>query len=138
MLMAVAGLIAVILVAFVIGALFYFVLKNRGPWGSFWTFFIVLFLGVYLAHIWVRPIGPVYWGVAFLPLLFVGLVIALLLAAATPSNRKKDFTNRNYPTASQADKGDEIPFRDDHVMLGIFFWTALFLLIALLVAGIYY
>ncbi|WP_128396984.1 hypothetical protein [Botryobacter ruber] len=136
--MSVAGLIAVILIAFVIGALFYFVFRNRGPWGSFWTFFLVLFLGVYLAHIWVRPIGPVYWGVAFLPLLFVGLLIALLLAAAAPSRRKNKDTSRNHPPAGPAAVRDEVPFRDDQVMLGIFFWTALFLLIALLVAGIYF
>ena len=42
---------------------------------------LVLLLIVWAASIWTRPIGPVYWGVAWIPLFFIGLIFALLLAA---------------------------------------------------------
>lgn len=135
--MPVIGFIAVILISFVIGAVFYFVFERRGPWGSFWTFFIVLFLGVFMAYVWVRPAGPVYWGVAIFPLLFVGLLFALLLAAATPPVRNRKLRKRDGPVVPEQEL-EEITPEDDRTALGIFFWTALILFIALLLAGIYY
>ena len=130
--MPLAGFLAVLLISFIIGALFYFVFKNKGPWGSFWTFFLVLFLGIYLAYVWVRPVGPLYWGVALYPLLFIGLLFALLLAAASPPRYR-----RNYRKPS-ADPGQEPTPEDNRAVLGIFFWTALILFIALLLAGLFY
>ena len=75
------GILAAILVAILISAIFYYALKARGPWGSFWSFFLVLLLIIWAAELWVRPIGPVYWGIAWIPLFFIGLIFALLLAA---------------------------------------------------------
>ncbi|MDX5480900.1 MAG: hypothetical protein LPK07_04395 [Hymenobacteraceae bacterium] len=132
------GLLAVIIIAFVIGALFYFIFGSRGPWGSFWTFFIVVFLGILLAYVWVRPTGPIYWGVAFFPLLFVGLLFALLLAAASPPSerfkRGPRATRPDDPTLPPKDT----PPENGKSILGVFFWTVLILFIALIMAGIYY
>lgn len=75
------GVLGAILIAIFISAIFYFALNARGPWGSLWTFFLVLLLVVWAASLWVRPIGPVYWGIAWIPLFFVGILMALLLAA---------------------------------------------------------
>lgn len=75
------GVLAAILIAILISAIFYYGFSSRGPWGTFWTFFLVLLLIIWAASLWVRPVGPVYWGVAWVPLLFIGLIFALLLAA---------------------------------------------------------
>lgn len=75
------GIIAAILIAILISAVFYYGFSYTGPWGSFWTFFLVLLLIVWAASLWVEPVGPVYWGVAWVPLFFIGLIFALLLAA---------------------------------------------------------
>ncbi|MFD2515214.1 hypothetical protein ACFSRY_15175 [Pontibacter locisalis] len=136
--MSPAGFIAVLLIAFIVGAVFYFLFKSKGPWGSFWTFFLVVLLGVSLAYVWVRPFGPVYWGVAFFPLLFIGLLFALLLAAATPPGRNRNATRRGYSPGTPEDGQSEISPEDDRTVLGIFFWTAVILFAALLIAGIFY
>mgnify|MGYP005748569037 CR=1 FL=1 len=132
--MPLAGFLAVLLISFVIGALFYFVLKNKGPWGSFWTFFVVLFLGVFLAYVWVRPVGPLYWGVALYPLVFIALLFALLLAAASPPRNRRNSRRPLPPTPSQ----NQPNLKDEQAELGIFFWTALILFISLLLAGIFF
>lgn len=75
------GVLAAIFIAVLIAAIFYYGFSSRGPWGSFWTFFLVLLLVIWAASLWTRPVGPVYWGVAWVPLFFVGLIFALLLAA---------------------------------------------------------
>lgn len=75
------GILAAIVIAVLISAIFYYGFSARGPWGSFWTFFLVLLLIVWAASLWTRPVGPVYWGVAWIPLFFIGLIFALLLAA---------------------------------------------------------
>lgn len=82
------GILGTILVAILISALFYYAFNARGPWGSFWSFFLVLLLIIWAASLWVRPIGPVYWGVAWIPLFFVGLLFALLLAAIPTSDTR--------------------------------------------------
>ena len=83
------GILAAILVAILISAIFYYALKARGPWGSFWSFFLVLLLIIWAAELWVRPIGPVYWGIAWVPLFFIGLIFALLLAAVPTYDEDK-------------------------------------------------
>ncbi|WP_460924939.1 hypothetical protein [Pontibacter brevis] len=85
-------------------------------------------MGVFLAYVWVRPFGPIYWGVAFFPLLFIGLLFALLLAAATPPRHGTTYTRKEYDTLDR--KAEESP-EDDKAVLGIFFWTAIILFISL-------
>src|SRR5690554_2810725 len=77
--------IGVIIVALVISLLFFYALSARGPWGTLWTFFIIILLVVWASSLWITPIGFVYWGVAWIPLFFVGILVALLLSAMPPS-----------------------------------------------------
>lgn len=77
----IGGIIAAIFIAILISAIFYYGFSARGPWGSFWTFFLILLLIIWAASLWTRPVGPVYWGIAWVPLFFIGLIFALLLAA---------------------------------------------------------
>lgn len=86
----IGGVLSALLIALVISALFYYAFNATGPWGSFWTFFLVLLLIIWAASLWVHPIGPVFWGIAWIPLLVVGLVFALLLAAIPTESSRED------------------------------------------------
>lgn len=62
--------------------------RHRRPW-SFWTILGVLFLVGLTLAIWVRPVGPVIYGFAWLPVFMGSLVVALLMLAlgTTPGER---------------------------------------------------
>ncbi len=56
--------------------------RRSNQWQHFWLFLFLLFLGLFSAALWLPPVGPVWYGVAWLELLLVGLVLALLISAA--------------------------------------------------------
>lgn len=139
--MSTASVIAVILIALVIAAIFYYGFNSRGPWGSFWTFVLVIGFGVLIAAVWARPVGPVWWGIAWFPLIFIGLLFALLLAAATPTARGKDYPTRRTGYVEE-DPGLNEPIvkeddgAEDAAAVGILFWAMLTLFFLIVVLGI--
>ncbi|MFP4060042.1 MAG: hypothetical protein ACOCXD_00495 [Bacteroidota bacterium] len=109
--------------ALLIGLIFYYVFKVSGPWGSLWTFLLVLILGGIAAALWVEPVGPVYYDVAWVPVFFVVLLFALILAAATPPRR-----GRRVTTDTEKEEIEAIGIAG----LGLFFWfLLLFFIIAI-------
>lgn len=126
--------IAIIFFAIIIGALFFFGLRRTGPWGSFWSFILILFLGMWLVQIWVVPYGPQYWGVAWLDLLLVGFLLALLLAAASPTRyvppRDRDITDEELIKAQKTEMAR------GPAALDIFFWIMLLFFIVLVLIGL--
>ena len=123
-------IILTIIAAILIGILFYYVFKTTGPWGSFWTFLLILVLAGLAAEAWITPYGPVYYDVAWLPTLFVIILFALLLAAASPSTRREtDYieTTGTEPPATNAAA----------VALGVFFWFLLLFLFIAVFWGIF-
>jgi hypothetical protein len=135
----VGGVIAAILVAILISALFYYGLNARGPWGSFWTFFLALLLIVWAASLWVRPIGPVYWGVAWIPLIFIGIIFALLLAAVpTYDTRPYDGTRTDVREEIPADEAEIESRREAEATaaaVGWIFWTFVLILLIAIIIG---
>lgn len=79
------------------------------------VFFFVLFLAGLASQHWITPIGPVYWGIPWLPLIFVLLIFTFLFAAPSPWQHSKNNVN-GQPSPSTA-------------AISIFFWLLLFLLI---------
>ena len=93
-----------VLLALVVGSFFYYVFKYTGPWGSFWTFILVLIMAGVAASVWVEPFGPMIYNVAWMPVLFVILLFALLLAAVTPPRyRTKDPARDDLTDVSNKD-----------------------------------
>ncbi len=72
------------LIGVFVGSFFYYVFKFTGPWGSFWSFILVLIMAGLAASVWLEPFGPMVYNLAWAPVLFVILLFALFLAAATP------------------------------------------------------
>lgn len=120
--MNVFEIIAAFVFAAFIGLFFSFVFRIKGPWGKLWSFILVLFLIIWASELWVTPMGPTWQDVAWLPLLIVGIVTALLLAALSPRMPRKG-TPQNIPPT--------------YYGTGIFYWIFVFTIIIIIIAGIF-
>lgn len=56
----------------------------RGEGWAALLFFVLVFLASWAGGLWVRPVGPVFWGVSWLGFVLVGLAMALLLTSLSP------------------------------------------------------
>ncbi len=122
-------IIVIALAAIVIGSLFFFVFKAAGPWGSFWIFILVLILAGWAAAAWVRPIGPVYWNISWIPVLFVIILFALFLAALTPTRRESEIIEKTHEREPHTE--DAAAFT-----LSFFFWAFIIFLFAAVIGGL--
>jgi hypothetical protein len=120
-----ADLLLALAVALLLTAIFSAGFRNRGPWGAWWIFLLVVFLATWAGGLWLVPFGPTVFDVAWLPFLFVGLIAALLLAAAVPPARPP----RTYGEAVAEARAEEAAV----AAFSIFFWV---LLVGLAVAVI--
>lgn len=125
--MSALSILYFISIALIITIFFFFVLRVRGPWGSTWTFFLVILLAILAADVWINPIGPYFADTYWLPPLAVGIFIAILLAATTPSP-----TMRNRVEQEKNEIAEENP---GVIALGTFFWFLLIFLLVLVVLG---
>ena len=117
-------------------ALVFAAFNNRGPWGNFWIFFIIIFLGMWLIGLWFQPAGPVWNGVAWLDLLIVGIILSLLLgAAAEKQNKDQEFPRTPEGEVDLVEAARQEP--GAMILSGIMFWMFMALLIALVVIGIW-
>lgn len=115
--MTLPEIIISIFLALAIGLFFYYVFKVSGPWGSFWVFLLILTLAALASEAWLTPFGPTIYGASWLGAFITVFIIALLIAAATPTRR--EITREPVP-------GDE-PITDEPgvVALSAFFWIFL-------------
>lgn len=129
-----------IIVALIISSIFYFALRSRGPWGSFWSFFLVIMLAVWAASIWIVPVGYVYWEIAWIPLFFIGLIIGLLLAAVSSSSNKNYYKGQRGDvldkamTSEESRKNAELE-ENTFAAIGILFWLFIGLMILAIIVG---
>ncbi len=118
------GIVIPIVVAILVALVFYFVLKNTGPWGSFWTFLLILILAGFAAEVWIPPFGPIFRDIAWMPLIFVILLFAILLAAAAPVRSEQE------TEAVQTDVDST------SATVSAFFWILLLLFVIAIIIGI--
>jgi hypothetical protein len=102
--------------ALLFGAIIVFSLSRtfstKGPWGSLPSFFIVVALFAWVAAVWLRPYGPLWFGVGWMPIIFVGFLTALLLTTASPRERWNRASNKKESEAAGNRKAD----------VDVFFW----------------
>lgn len=89
----------------------------------FLFFFLILFLTTWAGGMWLQPVGPVIGEVAWVPFVAVGVLVALVLAAAATPYRTTRPPRRTTSEESTATAAAAV--------FGIFFW---FLILALLFA----
>lgn len=122
--------IAVVFISIFLGSVFFYGFRRRGPWGSFWSFLMVIFLGILLFDIWTEPVGPIWYGVGWIDLLFIGLIFALLLSASSPTDPKRTYRSTT-PEEAEAEAGASV------IAIGVFFWLLIILLITSIAIGIW-
>lgn len=102
--------------------LFAILFQYRGPWNSMLWFFVVVLLATWAGGVWLTPVGPAVRGFYWMPFLMAGLIVSLLLAAATIPAKE----------ASTVELVDEKARRRQRwavgTALGIFFWVLMLLL----------
>jgi hypothetical protein len=127
--MVLLELLTALTVAFVLSALFVLANWERGHRkGAFWLF-LVLFLATWAGGVWIKPFGPALWGIHWLSFLFVGVVVALILAVAQarPRPHGRQETIEMLERMRQEREMERVAW----LTLTIFFWV---LLLTLLIA----
>lgn len=114
--------------ALLIATLFTIGLKRRGPWGNFWTFFLILFLAIWATDLLLPDTGPDWFGIYWAPPLAIGLLLAFVLAAATPSPETR--------SKIEAARKEASPEEKTAIELGIFFWILLIMLVLAVAIGL--
>jgi hypothetical protein len=105
--------------------------KTTTAWAGISFFFLIVWLVTWSLAVWVTPFGPTVYGAAVMPFLLIGLIAALVLAAATTRNEpRKRIGGRataGGPALEEQDGGGAVLF-------GAFFWILMLVLIAALFA----
>jgi hypothetical protein len=114
--MFLTDLLFALVIGLLLTGLFNLLFRNRGPWGLWWVFLIVVFFATWAGGVWVTPFGPIWFGVAWLPFLLIGFLVALLLAAATPTQLPR--TRSEAIAQAEAESAGA-------VALSVFFWVLL-------------
>ena len=126
--MLLVGIIYLISISFAITVFFTYLLRKRGPWGNFWAFFTVVLLAVFVTDAWIGPVGPMFFNhIYWVPPLTVGLLIALLLAATTPSPKTRSELEMYRKEMDENKKTS--------ISLGGFFWFLFVIMLVLIIAG---
>lgn len=130
-----AELLFAFAIALVLVVIFAYVLNRPGPWGAFIWFFVVVFLGAWAVGVWARPVGPAAWGVAWVPILFGALIIALIIAAIAPQEPPR---TRGAAAEEREEREETAENAAVAGAVGAFFWVLLIVLfgiVALAYAG---
>jgi len=84
------------------------------------TFFFIVFLVTWAGQLWIRPVGPVAWGVPWITLFAVGLFFSFLIFAIVPPK-------------TVAPKTGESTFKTS----GVFYRIIFFMLLTVIAVGHY-
>ncbi|HKK77991.1 MAG TPA: hypothetical protein VJ933_00125 [Phaeodactylibacter sp.] len=123
-----------IIIAFLLALLVSGLTKSKGPWDNFWALFFVLALSIWVASLWITPIGPRWYGVAWADLLIVGTLLVLLIASTSEASQRY---RRRYSDEEEVDIVAESKKDTTAITLfGVFFWIFIASLVVLAVVAI--
>jgi hypothetical protein len=105
--------------------IFIFSLASRRPMSGLWIVVFIIFLATLSGQLWIRPFGPVYWGISWVPLVIVALFFFFLIFALLP------------PPPPVTDKNESNATNGALVAMGAFFWIIMILLIISIILGYY-
>lgn len=124
-------ILAALTVALVLSAVFALATWRRGRRrGLFWLF-LILFLTTWAGGGWMRPVGPVLWGIHWLSFLLVGAVVALVLAVAQsrPRPQGREETIEMLESMKREREAKQVAW----ITLTIFFWILVLTLLGAIV-----
>ena len=99
---------------------------RRGSFAPLIIFFFVLFMAGIASQYWIIPFGPAWWGISWMPLLFILLIFTFLLAAPSTYERKAAKTNNTPETEPVA-----------ATAISIFIWLLLLMLSIAILIGFF-
>jgi hypothetical protein len=99
-------------------------LYTRRRLKGLWLVFLAIFLISWSGQLWVRPFGPTWHGIIWMPLFIISFLTSILVLWLLPSTPASKIKNEPIPM-------NEVPL----IGLGIFFWIAMILLMLSIVAG---
>jgi hypothetical protein len=87
---------------------------------------LIIFLTTWAGGIWVRPFGPSFRGIYWLPFLFIGIIIVLILAVSYPRRTPKS----RWETLDMLQRIESQKRLNQltYITLILLFWLLLFLL----------
>jgi hypothetical protein len=115
------GILSAFFIALVVALFFARGKRASGSIAALAIFFLILFLAGIAGNYWIVPFGPQLWGVSWLPILFIVIIVTLLLESPSPNRRRT--MNPDIETS---------PFEAVSLLMWILF---LFLIIAI-IAGL--
>jgi hypothetical protein len=74
---------------------------TKGPWDSFLWFFAVVALFAWAGGIWIMPFGPRWGGIGWLPIIWMGILVALLLTSVSPRTSRKSTAATNKAAVAE-------------------------------------
>lgn len=118
-----------VIIALVFSVVFAWIIRRQGPRGGFFWFFLIILLATWAGGIWIAPIGPMLWGVYWLPFIFIAFIFSVILSISS-HHRKPRTREETLKEIEDARKGEALE-ELTYVTLNLFFW---FLLAALATA----
>lgn len=118
------SILTVFIIALLVSALFSSPYRRNGSWVQLVVFFFILFLAGIAGGYWIVPVGPVMWGVSWLPLLSVIFVVAILFSAQPPHQHTMARSSEKTEMGTLA-------------TVGIFTWILFVVLLIAVLAGVY-
>ncbi len=121
-----------VIAAFIFALLVAFIFSSGKSYsrsfGTIVIFFLILFLAGIAGGVWIVPFGPVLWGVAWMPVLFIILIFAFLFAVPSPYAEKRALA------VHPAKENEENKVSQEAKALSIFVWLILaFLVVAIFI-----
>lgn len=99
--------VAAILIAAIIFLVLFYAFSSRRIWGKWWVLFLILFLFIWAASFWLVPLGPVYGGIAWSSLIYIGLILGILvlaIKAKDTTSTEKNGTSREKRNQTKEEK----------------------------------
>lgn len=123
-------ILAAIGIALFLSLVFSSSFTRRNASGGIISFFLLVFMAAWASQLWVRPMGPVTQGIAWIPLVFVSSLVAFLLA----------FSASAVSTTESTDSTPNPGTRPGNFLsaIGFIFWIIVVLFLAVIVLGYYF
>jgi hypothetical protein len=107
------------------------VLQRRPLGGRIAWLFLLIFLATWAGGLWLRPIGPLWGGIAWLPFVLAGILLVLLFSATHQPEPPRD-RHETLDFLEDMRKEHEVE-KVTYQSLTVFFWVLITMLAAVII-----